>query len=184
MRRLSNYFIILCFYLLFLTQEVFSQPSFCASENEETEDSLLIHFKERFNEEMKTHYDSLSISESEKRSYLKQYENPKIIVCSNSDNVSQKIVYIEYEKNWWGSLYFTVVKKRKILKWIKIETYGAITKSVRWGNTQKFFYEDSTHMGTKTQNTCLIQESSVKCKKANLATSKSQQDKNRNKNSK
>ena len=97
--------------------------------------------------------------------YLKQYENPEIKVCPNPHNTSQKIVYIEYEKDWWGNLYFAVVQARKILKWIKIETYGATTKYVRWNDEGSFFYKDSTHRGTKTQNTCHVQESSVECKK-------------------
>ena len=79
-------------------------------------------------------------------------------------NKAQKIVYIEYEKNWWGSLYFTIFKDKKILKWIKTDTYGAITTCVKW-NQNNFFYRDSTHMGTKTNNTCLLQKDLVHCKK-------------------
>ena len=156
----------LCLALFFPAEEVLSQPSFCVSGSMETEDSLLKQFKEKFNKEKKAHYDSLSISESEKARYLKAYENPKIAVCANPHDTSQKIVYIEYEKDWWGNLYFATQKDRKILKWIKIETYGATTKYVRWDDEKNFFYKDSTHMGTKTQNTCLIQGNSVKCKKA------------------
>ena len=161
--------IVLCFAFLFSIPQTFSQPAFCASGTEETKDSLLKRFKENFHQKMKAHYDKLvkekAISESRKMYYLKKYENPEIKVCPNPHSTSQKIVYIEYEKNWWGSLYFTVVKDDKVLKWVPIETYGAVTESVRWDDEKTFFYKDSTHMGTKTQNTCLIQDSSVKCKK-------------------
>ena len=119
-------------------------------------------------EEIQAHYDNLvqssSISKKQKQTYLKQYENLEIKVCSNPQNTSQKIVYIEYEKNWWGKLYFTVVNKEEILRWIQINTHGAITKHVRW-NENSFFYEDSTHSGTQTQNTCRIRKTSVSCEK-------------------
>ena len=156
---------LLCFPLLFLTPETLSQPSFCETENVKTEDSLLKQFKEKFNAEIKAHYDSLTISESEKARHLKQYESLEITVCPNPHNTSQKIIYIEYEKDWWGSLYFTLVGEGKILKWAKIETYGTITKRVKWNDEKSFFYEDSTHMGTRTHNTCLIQDFSPKCEK-------------------
>lgn len=156
---------VLCIPLLFFMPEILSQTSFCVSGNGEAVAALLKQFKEKFHAELKAHYDSLSLSESEKNRYLEEYKNPDISVCSNPHDTSQKIVYIEYEKNWWGSLYFAIVKDSKILKWIKMETYGATTKYVRWDDKKIFFYEDSTHMGTKTQNTCFIQESSVACKK-------------------
>ena len=68
MKFLPNYLrcIVLCFPLLLSTHQVFSQPSFCASGNEKTENSLLKQFKEKFDEEVKAHYDSFSLSEAEK----------------------------------------------------------------------------------------------------------------------
>jgi len=117
---------------------------------------------------MKTYYDSLSISKAEKTHYLKKYKNPEIFICANPHNVSQKTVYIEYDKNWWGSFYFAVVQNNKILKWIQIKTYGAIVRHVRWNDEKNFFYEDSTHMGTRTHNTCRIQDSSVNCEKPKI----------------
>ena len=128
---------------------------------------LLETFKEKFNEQLNAHYDNLvkskSLSKSKKAHFLKQYKNPDITVCPNLLNTSQKIIYIEYEKNWWGNLYFTLVKDNEVLKWIKIPTYGAITTYVRW-DQNSFFYKNSTHMGTKTQNTCVIKKNSIKCK--------------------
>ena len=157
----------LCSPLLFLTHEALAQSSFCAINNTETEAPLLQKFKENFYHEIKVHYDKLvekkSISESRAIDAIKKYENPEIKVCPNPHNFSQKIVYIEYEDNWWGSLYFTLVKDGKILKWMKIETYGATTDYVRWNNDGSFFYKDSTHMGTRTHNTCFVRNHSVKC---------------------
>ena len=156
-------------YFLFLISPALSEQSFCATMDTTISTSLLGKFKAKFIEEMTAHYDSLvkshSISQKQKKTELKKYENPEITICPNPQNKSQKIIYIEYEKNWWGSLYFTVVKKDEIVRWTKMNTHGAITKYVRW-NENSFFYEDSTHSGTKTQNTCRIQKNfSVQCEK-------------------
>lgn len=155
-------------YMLFFANPVLSEQSFCDTESTKVSSSLLNKFKGKFMEEMRVHYDSLvqsnSISQKQKQIYLKQYENLEIKICSNPQNTSQKIVYVEYEKNWWGRLYFTTVSKNEILRWIQINTHGAITKYVRW-NKNIFFYEDSTHSGTKTQNTCRIHKKSIDCEK-------------------
>jgi len=117
---------------------------------------------------MEDHYDRLvrsnSISLFEKAQQLNRYKNPSIKIYSNPQNQSQKIVYIEYEKNWWGRLYFTLFKESSILKWIPIKTHGATTKCVQW-KKNGFFYEDSTHRGTKTKNTCLFQKETIHCKR-------------------
>ena len=159
-------FIILC--MLFFANPVLSKRSFCSAKSMKINSSLLNKFKGKFIEEMRVHYDSLvqsnSISKKQKQIYLKQYENLEVKTCSNPQNTSQKIVYIEYEKNWWGRLYFTAVNKNEILRWTQINTHGAITKYVRW-NENSFFYEDSTHSGTKTQNNCRVQKKSISCEK-------------------
>ena len=170
MKKLKNMknlkFVILC--ILFFTHPVLSTQSFCTAENMEMNASLLNKFKGKFMEEIQAHYDSLvqshSMSKKQKQISLKQYENPEIKVCSNPQYKSQKVVYIEYEKNWWGRLYFTAVNKGEILRWNQISTHGAVTQYVRW-NENSFFYEDSTHSGAKTQNTCQVQKKSVSCKK-------------------
>ena len=170
LKRLKNMknlkFIISC--MLFFVHPILSEQSFCANESMKISSSLLNKVKGKFMEEMQAHYNSLvqskSISQKQKQMYLKQYENLEIKICSNPQNTSQKIVYIEYEKNWWGRLYFTVFNKNEILRWIQINTHGAITKYVRW-NENSFFYEDSTHSGTKTQNTCRVQKKSIACEK-------------------
>ena len=145
-----------------------SQQSFCSNKEAKTAAALIEKFKERFMEEIKAHYtrlaDSNSISQKQKRQYLKRYENPEVKVCRNPQNASQKVVYIEYEKNWWGKLYFASVSGNEILSWNPINTHGAFVKSVRWEG-RSFFYEDSTHSGTKTQNTCRIQKNSVPCQR-------------------
>ena len=155
--------LVLVFSVLFPVHEAPAQQPFCSTKDITTTPLLL----QKFNEELTAHYDRLvaqkAISEVEKIEELKKHENPEIKVCPNPQNTAQKTVYIEYEKNWWGSLYFVVVKDHDILKWTEIETYGATTKYVQW-NEKGFFYEDSTHMGTKTQNICSIQENSVECK--------------------
>lgn len=158
-------FIVLCFFI----HPVFSEQTFCSSTaNMRTSTSLLNKFKGKFMEEMQTHYNNLvqsnSISKKQKQTYLKQYEHLEITVCPNPQSTSQKIVYIEYEKNWWGKLYFTLVNKGEILKWIPIHTHGAITKYIQWSENS-FFYEDSTHSGTKTRNTCRVQKNSIPCEK-------------------
>ena len=160
-------FVVLC--ILFFTHPVFSERSFCSNTaNMKTSTSLLNKFKAKFMAEMQAHYDSLvqsqSISQKQKQIYLKQYENLEIKICPNPQNTSQKIIYIEYEKNWWGKIYFTAVKKDEILRWTQINTHGAITQHIQW-NENSFFYEDFTHSGTKTRNICRVQKKSVSCEK-------------------
>lgn len=171
--RAIKYFIFFCMSFFLLVPEVWSHHFTCATEDRETEASVLEIFKKKFHEQLEVHYENLvksgSISKADKARYLKQYENPDIRVCPNPRDISQKVVYIEYEKDWWGSLYFALVKDGKVSKWMAIETYGAITERVKW-EEEGFFYEESTHRGTKTQNTCLIRENSVECERVKNST--------------
>ena len=59
---------LLCSPLLFLTHEVLAHSSFCATNNTETEASLLQKFKENFHQEIRAHYDKLV----EKKPFLNQ----------------------------------------------------------------------------------------------------------------
>ena len=161
------YFSFLCLIYL-VPHESFSQ-SLCMREDTKISSFHLEEIKKKFRKEMNDHYSHLvksnSISKSKKNKYLKRYRNPSIKTYSDPLNRLQKIVYIEYDKNWWGSLYFALFRGKEILKWIKIDTYGAITTCVRW-DKKRFFYIDSTHRGTKTKNVCFFQKGSVHCKKS------------------
>ena len=146
-----------------------SSKSLCSQKDMKVISSHLTQIKQKFHEETNNHFkfdiNSLSPEEFKKRPHLKGYKKPSIKVYSNPRNKLQKIVYIEYEKNWWGSLYFTLFKDEKISKWTKIATHGATTICVRW-NEKDFFYEDSTHMGSKTKNTCFLKsETTIHCKR-------------------
>jgi len=160
----------LIFSLPFLTSmhQVLSEQPFCSIANMKINPSLLDKLKEKFITEMDAHYSHLvssgSISQREKVQALKKYENPSIIVCPNPQDPLQKVVYIEYEKNWWGNLYFVILENNKIFQWSAINTHGAITTHVRW-NEDSFFYEDSTHSGTKTQNICHVKQGSILCQR-------------------
>lgn len=97
-----------------------------------------------------------------------------IKVYSNSKNKWEKVVYLERKKNWWGDLYFFQFKNNEIESWTQIKTYGAITTCVNWKTHEGsfgFFYKDSTHKGTKTENFCTVypeftkDKNPLKCKR-------------------
>ena len=155
-------YFILCI-MLFLSCAVEAKSSLCRSENINTDSTVVSKLKQRFIEEIGTHYNNLSISRRQKDSYIRRYSNPDITVCTNIHKLNQKVVYIEYDRNWWGNLYFVVIKDKKILTWQKINTHGAITKYIRWRDDKSFFYEDSTHQGSRTRKLCSFQDSFVKC---------------------
>ena len=159
-------YIFCCLPFLLFSYEVLSQPV-CNTPDEEVSPSYLKDIKKRFHAKMNDHYSRLvksgALFEERKNYFLEKYKNSPIKVYSNPSNKSQKIVYIEYEKNWSGMLYFAIFIDKKASTWIKIETYGAITTCVRWKDEKSFFYADSTHMCTRTQTTCLIQNNSVHC---------------------
>lgn len=154
--------------LLVSMNQALAEQSFCSIAGVEVSSSLIDKFKGKFIAEKDAYYSRLvssnSISQKEKAQALKRYSNPSVRVCSNPQNTLQKVVYVEYEKNWWGNLYFAILENDEILKWNAINTYGAVTEYVRWSEGG-FFYEDSTHSGAKTQNTCHVERGSIRCQK-------------------
>ena len=121
---------------------------------------------------VKADFDKLVILKQVKQKFIsglkgdyktnKKYQNPEVRIYPNPKNHNEKIIYIEPEKNWWGFLYFATFNGSKLNEWKQIETYGAITTFVEWRNNG-FFYKDSTHSGTKTENFCHVKNGSFKC---------------------
>ncbi len=166
---MKYYFVFVVFFLFasVSSRSIPSEAPLCAAVNTTISPALLDKFRGSFIKEMAAHYDRLLQSNSTsqtKEEYLKQYENPIIAVCPNPDDISQTAVYIEYEENWWGSLYFATVNKDEILGWNHIHTHGAVVQQIRWKRGD-VFYEDSTHGGAKTRNICRILRNSVSCRK-------------------
>ena len=159
--------IFFCFLFLFLGFGTLSQP-LCSKQDKEVNPLYLEEIKKRFHKELDEHYSRLveagSLFEVEKDYFLEKYSDPFIEMYSNPLNKSQKVIYIEYDKNWWGSLYFAVFENQQISKWIAISTYETTINCVRW-NKQSFFYQDSTHQGNVTRNTCVFENDSVQCEK-------------------
>ena len=173
-RVFHSYFKFIFFsFLLFLNHETLAQPV-CAEPDKTIDPSHIKEIKKNFDIEIEAHYNRLvkkgSFPKFERKKFIQiyyknYYENKAIEVYSNPRNSSQKIVYIEYDKNWWGSLYFVVFKDKKNLKWTPIPFYGAIIKCVQW-DENSFFHESSTHQGSKAKGSCSIRKDSIQCEKS------------------
>lgn len=140
---------------LFSTKMAFGQSTYdvCTSADKKLNQILLNKMTLRFLQE------TMAVGftkESDKG--LKNFQNMETKIYSNPKDHSEKVVYIEYDKDWWGKLYFAKVEKasHEIKQWTPIKTYGAIVKCVKWENAKNFLYWDSTHQGTKTKNSCSI----------------------------
>ena len=162
--------LVIAFTLLLPIYEILAESP-CFQADREVLSLHLEKIKKNFYEDLNAHYkldiNNLSAAELKKMPHLKRYRKPTIKVFSNPRHQNQKIVYVEYEKNWWGNLYYSLFDKSgKIAKWKKVETHGATTVCIRWKKDgQRFFYEDMTHAGHKTKNICFVQEGTVNCKK-------------------
>lgn len=164
-----KYVFVVCFAFLFLSFEVLSIP-LCAKKDKEVSSLFLEEVKKRFHKEMDEHYSRFvetgSLYEVEKEYYLEKYADPFIEVYSNPNNKSQKIVYIEYNKDWWGSLYFVVFKDQQFLQWTEIELFKVTVTCVQW-NEEDFFYQHSIYQEAVKKNTCFFKNDSIQCEKEN-----------------
>lgn len=154
---------ILLIFLL-LNYQLFATEPTCSNQDEEIKPAHLEEIKKKFNQEIDDHYNRLfkdkKTSAPKREDFVKTYyksynDKDAIKVYSSLHNESYKVVYIEYDKNWWGSPYFVEIKNDKITIWADATYYGA-TSYCFWWEQDKFFYKTSTHMGSKATIRCIL----------------------------
>ena len=156
-----------------MSHPIFATESVCADQDKDIAPAHMREIKKKFDQKIDEHHSRLlqagklfpsdRIRENFIKTYYKNYrDDGSIEIYTNPNDTSQKVVYIEYERNWGGTPYFTVIKDDKIVKWVDATYYGAISSCFWWGQ-DGFFYKTSTRRGSKATIRCRVREESPQC---------------------